>query len=475
MHLALCSNGYCLLKKELTITEKNKIIKDLTIFPKTMGIQNPNPYYVYRESEKRLFVPLHYGISNYGFPQKNILPNGENIKLNFNGSLRENQVPVVNSYLNHVKQNDFGGGLLELPCAYGKTVLSLKIISELCKKTLIIVNKEFLMNQWIERINQFLPSAKIGKIQGPTIDIENKDIVIAMLQSLSLKDYEIKVFSSFGLTIIDEVHHMSSETFSLALFKVVTKYMLGLSATMERKDGTSHVFKMFLGDVIYKGKSAQRKVIVHAIEYNTNDPEFNTTVYDYKGNPAYSTMISKICEYNLRTEFILSILKKLLLENSNQQIMILAHNKNVLTYLFDAIKHRDMCSVGYYLGGMKENALKESEKKQVIIATYAMAAEALDIKTLTTLIMATPKTDIEQCVGRILRDEYSSPLVIDIIDSHQLFKNQWLKRKRFYSKNKYIVEKYNSKTYFLNENKNENELNDYEDELNDELCDDCLI
>jgi hypothetical protein len=68
-----------------------------------------------------------------------------------------------------------------------------------------------------------------------------------------------------------------------------------------------------------------------------------------------------------------------------------------------------------------------------------MAAEALDIKTLTTLVMATPKTDIEQAVGRIMRDRYSSPLIVDIVDQHGIFLNQWKKRKTFYKSNKYNI------------------------------------
>jgi hypothetical protein len=68
-----------------------------------------------------------------------------------------------------------------------------------------------------------------------------------------------------------------------------------------------------------------------------------------------------------------------------------------------------------------------------------MAAEALDIKTLTTLIMATPKTDIEQSIGRILRVKHSNPIVVDIIDGHQLFQNQWRKRKTFYKKENYKI------------------------------------
>ena len=79
--------------------------------------------------------------------------------------------------------------------------------------------------------------------------------------------------------------------------------------------------------------------------------------------------------------------------------MVLGHNKSLLTYLHDAIKHRGIATVGYYIGGMKETELKISEGKKIIIATYAMAEEGLDIKTLTTLIMATPKVDVTQAVG----------------------------------------------------------------------------
>jgi superfamily II DNA or RNA helicase len=142
----------------------------------------------------------------------------------------------------------------------------------------------------------------------------------------------------------------------------------------------------------------------------------------------------------------------MLIENENQQIMILAHNKNILKYLHDAIQHRNIASVGYYIGGMKESALKETEGKKIVIATYSMAAEALDIKTLTTLIMATPKTDIEQSVGRILREKHSQPIVVDIIDSHDIFQNQWRKRKTFYKKENYRIISTTNSLYTSNSN-----------------------
>lgn len=332
------------------------------------------------------------------------------------------------------------------------TVCALNIISKVKQKTLIIVHKGFLLNQWIERIEQFLPTAKIGKIQGQIIDINDKDIVIGMLQSLSMKEYPVDMFNSFGLTVIDECHHISSEVFSRSLLKVVTKYTLGLSATMQRKDGLTKVFKMFLGDIVFsQQREPDESVLVKAIEYQTNDDEFNETTYDYRGNPQYSTMITKLCEYNRRSEFILEVIKKELEEKKDQQIMILGQNKSILIYLYKAIEHRRIATVGYYVGGMKEEDLKESEGKQIIIATYAMAAEGLDIKTLTTLLLVTPRTDVVQAVGRILRVKHDRPLVIDIIDTHDVFQNQWKKRLVFYKKNKYKIIHTTSDKYKRNE------------------------
>lgn len=295
------------------------------------------------------------------------------------------------------------------------------------------------MNQWIQRINQFLPTAKIGKIQGTTIDIDDKDIVIGMLQTLSMKTFEKEQFDSFGLTIVDECHHISSEVFSCALFNIVTPYMMGLSATMERKDGTSYVIKMFLGDVVFQGKNQEShnvKVSGYIFSQKFND-DYNSVLLDYKGNVQYSKMISKLCNFEPRSQFIIGILKQLILVDPKQQIMILGHNKCLLNYLYN---HVDFATKGYYVGGMKEADLKESETKQIIIATFSMASEALDIKTLSTLLLATPKTEIEQCVGRILRQKNAcDPHIIDIIDEHNPFRNQWYKRKQFYLSKGYKV------------------------------------
>ena len=438
----LGARGYTMLKEALGPVECRQIKEELTAKPHVpKSPVQPPAFPIYRESIQKLYVPRFYGFETFGSPDEIRLNKGVDINVPFVGDLRPDQLHIVETYVKATNAISGGGGLLEIPCGRGKTVDACKIISVMKKKTLVIVHKGFLLNQWIERIGQFLPQARVGRLQGQVVDIDDKDIVIGMLQSLSMKDYPDDLFQSFGLTIVDECHHISSEVFCRSLSKIVTFYTLGLSATMERKDGLTSVFKLFLGPILYTEKrDCSDTVLVKGLEYVVDDPEFNTVVYDYRGNPAFSTMISKLCTYSHRSEFILQVLQRELKVDPKQQVMILAHNKNLLTYLHDAIKSRQLApSVGYYIGGMKEVDLKKSELCQVIIATYAMAAEALDIKTLTTLIMATPKTDITQAVGRILRVKHERPLVIDIIDSHDMFRKQWLKRKRFYKTQNYTV------------------------------------
>ena len=445
----LGNKGYTILKSELSIKHQLALKEMLMVKPYIPGspVQVQKTFPAYRESDKKIYVPRYFGEELFGKAKTIKITEGDNIDLVFQGSLRDYQIPVIEKYIQHVSSG--GGGLLELFCGWGKTDSTLYIIGRLKKKTLIIVHKEFLMNQWIERIQKYYPTAKIGKIQGQVIDIDGKDIVLAMLQSLSMKDYPNTLFDSFGFTIIDEVHHISSEVFSCALFKLVTKHMLGLSATMNRKDGTTKIFKMFLGEVVYKQeRSKDEEVIVRGITYQINDDEYNELELDFRGQTAASKMLSKICNYNRRSEFIIKVLKDMIAENPKQQIMLIASYKNILKYMYDAIKHHNICTVGYYIGGMKESALKESESKQVVLATYSMAAEGLDIKSLTTLFMITPMTNIEQSVGRILRQKHEfPPIVVDIIDTHDNFQRQWTKRKGFYKKQNYKIIQTNSTIY----------------------------
>lgn len=439
----LGKKGYSIYKSDITLEDQHFIrdtLKASPIVPKGIQVKTVS-FPIYRESHQKLYMPRYFGFEHFGAPEETRLTNPKAIDVLFQGELREYQDNIISVYMNNIiKGND--GGLLEIPCGRGKTVMALKILSLLKVKTLIIVHKGFLLDQWVERIQQFLPDARVGRIQGQIIDIEDKDIVIGMLQSLSMKEYPESLFEEFGLLIVDEVHHIAAEVFVRSLFTVVTKYTLGLSATMNRKDGLSNVFKMFLGPVIYKEKSEKNDAVMVDIRtFRTADPEFNEVIYDYRGNTAYAPMMTKLCTFSFRSEFIIQLVKETLEKNPDQHIMILGHYKTLLTYLYKGIEFRGLGSVGYYVGGMKKDALKESEGKKIIIATYSMAAEALDIKSLTTLIMATPKTDVEQSIGRILRAKHSKPLVIDVVDVHTVFQRQAAKRVTYYKKQGYQIVK----------------------------------
>lgn len=482
----LGNKGYTIYKTCLNPKIIEFIKSELTVKPFTQNSYGEvKSFPIYQESEKKIYVPRYWGIKLFGYPKLLKITFGESINLTFNGVLRDYQTKVLNEYL---KAIDFGShdslnkgngtALIELWTGAGKTVLGLKIIEVLKKKTIIFVHKTFLKNQWIERIQEYLPNARIGTIQGQIIDIENKDIVLAMIQSVSMKDYHETLFDSFGLSLYDECHHMSSEVFSNCLKKCNTLYGLGLSATMERKDGLTNVFKMYLGDICYKHSknSSQDNVLVKAIDFIVQDNEYNEVERDFRGQIKYSTMVSKISNFNLRSDFIVHILESEMLINPDQQFIVLAQTKNLLNYLYKALCYKNFASVGYYIGGMKEEDLKKSESKKIILATFSMAAEALDIKSLTSLFLASPKSDIIQAVGRILREKHRKPLIIDLIDNHDVFLNQFAKRRAFYNQKDYKIirtnqEKYNEYINYLKSLKvsdkddEKNSISTYEEEI----------
>jgi predicted helicase len=120
--------------------------------------------------------------------------------------------------------------------------------------------------------------------------------------------------------------------------------------------------------------------------------------------------------------------------------------------MYKKIVCKNLASVGYYIGGMSEIELKKSEKMQVILSSFPMSSEGLDIPTLNAEFLITPKTDIVQSVGRILRakHKFSHPIIYDFIDTHGVFQRQWLKRKAFYKKQNYKIISTDSVKYNFN-------------------------
>jgi superfamily II DNA or RNA helicase len=442
----LSKRGYTIIKSYFTEQEIENVKKELTVKPNIntdFAIEEP-PFPVYLENKHKLYVPKMYGINKFGQPNEVKLSDGNDITLNFNGSLKKDQEEPVNACIKCFNDDFVGGGLLSLPCGAGKTAIALYLISKMGKKAFILVHKEFLMNQWIERIEQFLPGAKIGKIQGNIIDIDNKDIVIGMIQSISMKDYDLDIFDTFGFAILDEAHRVPSREFSKALQKINSKYMLALSATPNRKDGLTKVLKWFIGDMIYqrKGKSLEQSVVRRYI-MGFDDPEYNKEILIFNGKINSASMINNITSFYPRTLFILKLIKEFILQK--RVILLLSDRKEHLKDIYAYSINNKLCPTGFYVGGMKESDLKNSaDNCDLILATFQMAAEGLDIARIDTIILASPKTDIKQAIGRIrpkINVEFANfPLVIDIADNFSIFIGQTKKRNELYIKEKYIIE-----------------------------------
>lgn len=445
MTKVLSSRGYNVSKEFLTEEQLKKIKNDLTVSPYIPEdfVQNrPTPFKLYQESSTRIYIPKYYGLKLLGKPDINKLPRGTDIDIEFNGSLREHQIEPVNNFLKKALDPCNMGGLINLYCGGGKTSIAIYLICHLKKKTLIVCHKDFLIQQWIERIQQFAPKANVGLLKAKIIDVENKDIVIASLQSLSMKTYDDDLLSDMGFVVVDECHHIGAEVFSQALKKVNFQYSLGLSATINRKDGLTKVFKWYLGDIVYKAAKRSDELEVHLCEFYDPNPKYSLEYKGYKDTLLIPRMINNICDYHPRTIYLIEKLQSILDKEPDRKVIILSDRRNHLEYL-----HKHLTDVhipsAFYVGGMKQEDLKKSEEKQVILATYHIAAEGFDCPGLDTLILASPKSDVIQCVGRIQRTPQHmrkhKPLVIDIIDNFSIFTAQARKRHKYYQSCKYDI------------------------------------
>ena len=264
-----------------------------------------------------------------------------------------------------------------------------------------------------------------------------------MLQSISMKEYPKDQFDSFGFTIVDECHHISSEVFSRALPKITSRYTLGLSATPKRQDGMTKVFLWFLGPMLFKGEADTKKCIdMRVIQYKSFDTVYCKEEITAGGQLCYPRMINNITNYERRTLLIIELIRRLI--RQGKKILILSDRRKHLARIFELITQYTIASVGYYVGGMKQKDLDISETKQILLGTYAMSSEGMDIPDLDALILASPKSNIIQSVGRILRKEHEhNPIVYDIVDEFSKFPNQYVKRRAYYRKMKYPIQIYN--------------------------------
>jgi superfamily II DNA or RNA helicase len=421
----------CVLSAEQALTRDLR--KRCTAIAADDGYSQPTRVCVLKRLEDgRALVPLH--LARQLFPSTPFKdarrPPVELVDFpDFNGLLKSErgQIDAHASIVGAFQAT--GGGVLALPTGFGKTAVALAVAASLKVKVLVIVHKKVLMEQWIERVETFLPCARVGIIQGPNLEVDDKHVVVAMLQSLSQKSYEPEVLEAFDLVIVDECHHVAAPTFSKALAaNLGARYTLGLSATPERKDCLTAVIEWQLGPVVFQMERREAVgVTVEVIRYDrehyrTQPPEFRN------GQLALCQMLDVLCSDEARNALNLDRVRRLSVPG--RSILLLSDRRAHCIYL-----HEHLPGSGLFIGGQKAAELERvSRECQIIVATYSIASEGLDVPRLNALIQATPKSDVRQSVGRILRggELDSSPLVVDLVDKWGPFLGQARKRRAFY-------------------------------------------
>ena len=419
-----------LTEKGNKISYNEEIIKELTITPTKFQPSfiktKPQPTEAYFQTGTSLYIPRYFQKSEEVVwrPLKK-----NNFK--FKGKLRDYQVEPLNKTLLELKEN--GSCILSLGTGGGKTVMAINILSRLGLKTLIIVNKELLVDQWKERINQYIfPPPKINIIQGKNIIMDDSPIHIGMLQTISKKN---KLEFNHSFLIIDEVHNCATTSFSNAFKTIGARYQLGLSATPNRADGLTKVLKWYLGKIL----SFERKEVstsmkkVLAINY-VNDYPAITIGRDKDIH--FSLMLSKFAKDKRRNSIILAQIG-LQLQTKDNYILVLSDRVSQLEYLHKKIND-DTISIIYAgkMGKKKSEIAEMAKTKRVVLSSYPMFAEGVDFPNLNVLIFGTPRSNVTQSIGRIGRN-YQNCLIVDIIDRYEYTTRQFIKREMIYKKQKY--------------------------------------
>lgn len=331
-----------------------------------------------------------------------------------------------------------------------------------------------MMKQWFDRIKQYVPNAKIGLVQRDQCQTEGKDVIIMSVKTVANREFSKHAFENIAVVIWDEIHLMCTRTFSQAFPKLAAKYTMGLSATPYRRDQCETIFQSFIGPVVYMRKRGRDESIearcitflmdnievsynrFNKVQYTPttvatiNRPERTKWLAEYVANlGAQGRCVLVLGEYVSHLKELQRQIEELQPRKaaSLQQIyafMMAWHRRlgadsglRILPQDVGRMIARRMwspVSCGLYIGEMKNDQRRISEDKDIILGTYKLASVGMDIPSLNCLVFASPRKEIEQSVGRILRKQHEEfkPLIIDVIDNHTLYQSQSRERKKFY-------------------------------------------
>lgn len=346
------------------------------------------------------------------------------IQINFLGDLRPYQKNAVDDLL----PKRFG--VLESGTGSGKTVMSLKIISERKQPTLIVVHTKELLYQWKARIKTFL-DIDCGIIGDSHLSI--KPITVSTVKSAA--NHISKISSLFGHLVVDECHRVPANLFRIVVENFSCKYMLGLSATPFRNDGLNEIISWLMGShrIVL---DYQTLIDVGAIM--TPNINIRETVFGYGVKfDDYHSVISRLIKNEKRNTQIIKDLESL---KETDGISLVVSDRiehlNILSSM-TSINHKVLTgsTEKWERKRIVDSILKS--KIRALFSTVALIGEGFDCPGLTNLFIASPikyEGRLKQIIGRILRPiEGKKPNVFDYFDRHvRALKKQGNERQRIY-------------------------------------------
>jgi superfamily II DNA or RNA helicase len=406
---------------------------------KQMGhkYDGPKKEKLYEETETHLLIPRHFGLNVLGndylaaaahlhkagvegmFEDRRVSfrPADDRFELLFTPR-NEHQAAAVTNTVNMLHR-DSHGAMLVAPCGSGKTIMGLEAIRRLREPAAVFVHKTFLMDQWLEGLEKIMPEASVGIVQGPKCDW-NKDVVLCMIQSLvSEQQYPPELFSSRGIVVSDEAHRLGAVKWRKAIVQFPALYRLLLTATPERPDGRHVVFIKHVGGDHHLMPDTGLKPRIEALRYNGYYDSHSYT-NSWNGKVNLAKLITMLGHDDVRTERILraAVVPAV---RAGRQILVLSDRIEHLERMESRLQELAPSDtvVAKYVGGMKQEARSSAAMADVILGTYGMAQEGLDIPSLSVLVMATPRAKVQQPVGRVLRslEGKGEPVVVDVLDT----------------------------------------------------------
>ena len=329
--------------------------------------------------------------------------------------------------LDEILNNDYS--LLVAPPGFGKTAVAATVIAKRLVKTLVLVHKTALLEQWAQRLSDYfkIDIASIG-ILGKGKKKLNGNLDIATLQSLKNRP---ELIENYSQVIIDEAHHIPAVSFEVPLKRFRGKYMLGLSATPKRKDGMEAIMYLQCGDIVQS--KIEKNRLKHTLKVVNTSYE---TMLKH-----FSLMLGEITEDEKRNRQIVDEILKL----RSRKILVLSERIEHLNTLWHLLDAKGVNAVLIY-GGLKskEKRLQFEKAKvaSVVLATSSYIGEGIDIGHLDTIVFTMPISYSERVVqylGRVGR-EGQQCLAIDFVDTNvPMLRSSFNKRMRGYKKMGYIL------------------------------------